>query len=143
MTLGRGVVPVSEQGLLPPELAVAPGVMVIVQMAPGSKGALQLAVLEMVSVGHDGIETLKLMAGMLPVLVMVSIRCVPELGVPTTPYSVSPVTLKAKSLTLVDKVVLLVTQFTCTSVTLEAPTVPLPFVTVHTWFTGRELTVTE
>lgn len=60
----------------------------------------------------------------------------PELGVPLTPYSVSPVTLRARVLTLLVRVVVLVAHTTLIFDTFAFPTVPDPFVTVQVWFVG-------
>ncbi len=64
-------------------------------------------------------------------LVSVIVRAAPDDGVPEMPYSVRPVTESARLDTLVDMVVVLVTQLTTTFVTLLAPNTPDPFVTVQ------------
>jgi len=71
-----------------------------------------------------------------PVLVTVIIRGKPELGVPLTPYSVRPVTLRARALTLVESVVAFVEQVTVMLVMFAEPTVPLPFVITQLWSMG-------
>ncbi len=73
---------------------------------------------------------------------MVIIRATPDAGVPPIPYSVSPVTLSAKSLTLVANVVVFVMQLTLTFVTFAPAMVPLPLVTVQVCVAGWVNTVT-
>lgn len=60
----------------------------------------------------------------------------PELGVPLMPYSVSPVTLRTRVLTLLVRVVALVAHTTLIFDTFAFPTVPEPLVTKHVWFVG-------
>ena len=79
---------------MPSEVAVTPGVIVIVQLLDAASVLPQVVELE-VPAGQFGGVTAKLTAVLLPVLVMVITRASPEEGVPLTPYSVSPVTLKA------------------------------------------------
>lgn len=79
---------------MPSEVAVAPGVIVIVQLLDAASVLPQVVGL-VVPVGQVGGVTDKFTAGLLPVFVMVIIRASPEEGVPLTPNSVSPVTLKA------------------------------------------------
>lgn len=55
----------------------------------------------------------------------------PELGVPPTPYSVSPVMLSASVLTLEVSVVGFKAQRTLMFVTFALPTLPDPLVTVQ------------
>ena len=80
--------------------------------------------------------------GLLPVLVTIMVLARPEVGVPDTPYSVYPVLLKAKLLTLVLNVVVLVTQTTEMLVTFEPPMMPLPLLTVQNCVAGWVCTVT-
>jgi hypothetical protein len=57
---GRGAVPL-EQGLVPSDVGVLPGIMVIAQLAPASNTLPQVVELA-VPVGHVGVATDKLYA---------------------------------------------------------------------------------
>ncbi len=102
--LATGAVP-DEQGLLPSELATAPGVIVTEHVAPASKVAPHVVVCD-VPEGHVGELTIKFVAVNVPEFVKVNTLGTPEDGVPETPYSVIPLTLRAKFSELKDNVVL-------------------------------------
>ncbi|OYT99488.1 MAG: hypothetical protein CFE40_06495 [Burkholderiales bacterium PBB1] len=103
MVPGRGAVP-TEQGLVPSDDAVDPGVMEMVQLLLAVSVLPQLLEL-VVPAGQVGKDTATLIAVSLPVLVTVIERAAPDEGVPPIPYSVSPVTLRAILLTLMASVV--------------------------------------
>ena len=79
---------------MPSEVAVAPGVIVIVQLLDAASVMPQVVEF-VVPVGQVGGVTAKLTAVLLPVLVMVITRASPEEGVLLTPNSLCPLTLKA------------------------------------------------
>lgn len=134
MLLAIGAVPVV-QGLVPSDVAVFPGTMVIVQLLPAASVEPQL-VKDVVPLGQVGGEKKRFTAGAVPVLVTVMTLGTPELGVPLTPYSVSPVTLSAKLLTLDESVVVFVVHARPMFVTFALPTAPEPLLTEHVWPAG-------
>lgn len=131
---GAGAVPVVH-GLVPSEVAVLPGVIVIEQLLPADNIGPQV-VEYVVPLGKLGEVTSRFSAGWLPVLVTVMILATPELGVPLIPYSVSPVTLRANVLTLLVRVVVLVVHTTPMFEIFAVATVPVLLLTVHVWFAG-------
>ena len=86
MASGTGAVP-AVHGLMPSDVAVFPGVIVIVQELAGAKIAPHVVLVE-VPEGKEGALTATLPAGELPVFVTVITLGSPELGVPLNPYSV-------------------------------------------------------
>lgn len=127
--------------MVPSDDAVDPGVMVMVQLLLAVSVLPQVVEL-VVPAGQVGADTATLIAGLLPVLVTVIERAAPDEGVPLTPYSVSPVTLRAILLTLMARVVELL-QVRLTFVTFAPPMVPLPLVTTQVCADGWFCTVTE
>ena len=115
---------------VPSEVALLPGVIVTVQLLEGVRVDPQV-VEEVVPDGNVGKLTLRFCAVSEPTLVIVIILANPELGVPLTPNSVIPVTLKATSLTLAERVVELSTHVTTTLVIFEEPVVPEPLLIVQ------------
>jgi hypothetical protein len=108
---------------------------VIVQLLEAARVAPHV-VEEVVPDGKVGKLTLRFCAVLDPTLVIVITLGNPELGVPLTPDSVIPVTLKASRLRLAERVVELSTQVTLTLVMFEKPAVPEPLVTIQVCVAG-------
>ena len=91
ITPGVGAIPVVHGALPAPEVATAPGVMVIEHEPPAGNIGPQVDE-DDVPAGQDGVLMDNPVAGASPVFVMVITRCAPE----ANEFRVSPATLSAR-----------------------------------------------